>query len=225
MSKGKKWVGLNLDDDTNDAFRVLATLMSQSPITLAVDVFKVGLETIAERRKNKPVSLRLWLAVRAQGETDRTRRHLDQLGYQAKTTNSEEKMEVFIAFCRELNLDPAHVLDEIDINRAPTPISLESSGTSVQMCAEWLLRNLVPGKQYAMRTIETRSNEMGFSKYALENAKSQLGIKSDRVGKRWVWTLPGAPIMNEKTTVVEIESIDDEQVSEHKVETEANVDI
>ena len=191
---------------------------------MAIEVFQAGLETIAKRRNDKPVNLRLWLAVRCQEEDDRTMRHLYQLGHQAKISNSEEQMDLFVSFCRELNLDPTHVLEDIETNRAPLPISIESSGISVQACAEFFLRNMIPGQQYAVRTIKARAKNNGYTPYAINQAKSQLGIYSKRSGSKWVWILPGAPLKTEQSeSVAPFECVTDDEVDDHKILSEAEM--
>ena len=82
-------------------------------------------------------------------------------------------------------------IKELDITADELVNSFSSSagkreGTKNELAKETLLEMLSDGAK-SQQEIISKMNELGISRRTVENVKSELGIKSMKMGKHWIW--------------------------------------
>jgi hypothetical protein len=191
MSNGNiRWISAAIPEEDFDAINELCSLLGFRQKFVITDLVHIGLEEKVQGLKKPNSELLLWKAVNEIERQSRIRTMLERLGYEAKLTGDTEIADLFDAHCQEFGYDPADLMSRIDTTTGPPQVNFKSRGTSVDACEEWLRRKMVPGVPVAQPRIMTEARNIGFKKYAVDQAKRRIGIISQNAGKHWEWIWP-----------------------------------
>lgn len=72
----------------------------------------------------------------------------------------------------------------------PSTLKFKTGNAEPSQVEQWLMATIIPGEIYAAADVKKEGEIRGFKKYAIDMAKREIGIDSERIGMRWYWSMP-----------------------------------
>lgn len=191
----RKFKNLRVDDALHNSLIEIVNMTGKSMEDLLVEGASMVVMEFSKKGKGKNVQAYAAQVKVRERQTQQT--ILKQVAAAYQSEPSEEALDEFQALCDVLDTSIEKVIAEM--NEMPHIGEVLKGKNSITSAEMWILKNVLPDKPIASKTIEKMGDREGYKMYTLRDARERLNLSGEvniasiKQGSMWFWhlTVPG----------------------------------